>query len=489
MPPPSFRQRFGRVSLLLLTLGLLGFALGVGYFLRRTLREHPPLVLSLAPADEWEGVSPEQRLGILILLKDHLEVLQGRTVVEEANLEDSIGPQGIRAVLGGKRRGDGLSLELRILGPGSEGERWAGPTGPPNESVLSCLARLGLEPGRKPTILTREPTAFWDLAEATGWRIDRDPAKPLRIAQDLVKREPQSAGAWATLAALTYWQLGREAGRTDTDSFHRCEAIFRQAFALIPHYPRAVDDFVGFKTDIGNPREAMETVFAALKEFPKVAHLHGALSYPARVSGLLEGASRALKARDVLAGPHRFERDQVENTYLYRGDWELFEQTLGPGSDAVNEPGRDFYRGYVNLLRGRTDRARPFFARAQRVKGNWVQFESLARVYELALSNDREHARQELRHIKTERALLRVPDGEFTFKLAEAFAFLGDYDEATETALRAFAQGFACTRWYLESPFLAPVPHQARWISLTQHLKERQQLMEQSFPPRRFGPR
>jgi len=473
----------GALALLALLAG--AFAL----FLLRNHRTQGPLVLALARSEAWEGVSPQQKIGILLLFKDHLELYQGRPVVEEVNLASAAMETGIRVELAGKRLGNDLILELRTLVPGHQETHWTSPKGTPAASFQAALARLDSPFRPKWAILPAEPASFWDLADVTGWGIDQDPTKPQRLAKALIEKEPQCAGAWATYAALTYWQLSREAGKADTDSFHHCEALFQRAFELVPHYPRAVDDFVGFKTDIGNAREAMETAFAALAKYPNVAHLHGSLAYPARVSGLLEGASRTLRNRDALAGFHHSERNQVENTFLYRGDWELFERTLGPGSEAINEPAKDFYRGYVNLIRGRVDRARLFFARAQRVKGSWAQFEALARVFELGLSHDREGALETLRRLKADRSLLRVPDGEFTFKLAEAFAFLGDPEEATQTALRAYAQGFACTRWYLESPLLATVPHQARWISLTQHLKERQELMEKAFPPRRFGPR
>jgi len=487
---PTTQTRFRhRLPWLLVALSLLG-GWGAWWLWRPdSASDRHPIALSLAPPESWQGVSPAQQLGILILLQDHLEVLQGRTVVEEANLGGPIGGTAIRVILGGKRSGDNLALDVQCLGPGTHEARWTIPEAIPQASFQTCLMDLGVKANGPQQLLTKRAADFWNLAEATGFRIDQDPIRAHRLAQDLVERDPQCASAWGTLATLAYWQLSREAGRTDTEQFHRCEALFRHTLELVPHYPRAVDNFVGYLTDIGNARESMEIAFAALGKYPRVAHLHGALAYPARISGLLDGASRAIRARDALVGFHRFERDQVENTYLYRGDWDLFEKTLGPGSDLTPEPSRDFYRGYINLLKGQPDRARLFFNRARRVRGNWVQFEALAHVFELALSHDREGALRELRTLKAERTLLRVPDGEFTFKLAEAFAYLGDTEEATETALRAYAQGFGCTHWYQESPLLANVPRQARWIALTQHLKERQQLLEQSFPARRFGSR
>lgn len=488
IPASPSRLRHGLAWLLAALLALGGWGAWSLWGPNLAAGNHP-IALSLAGPEAWEGVNPAQKLGILILLQDHLEVLQGRTVVEEANLGGPPEGEAVRVILGGRRSGDDLALEVHCLGPGNREARWILPAASPQASFQACLKRLGVKADPRLGLLSREAAPFWDLAEATGARIDEDPVRALRLAEGLVQRDPGCAGAWATLSALTYWQLGREAARTDTERFHHCDALFRKTFELVPHYPRAVDDFAGYKTDIGNAREAMETAFAALRKYPRVAHLHGALAYPARVSGLLEGASRALRARDALVGFHRFERNQVENTYLYRGDWDLFEWTLGPGSDALPEPSRDFYRGYIHLLKGRPDRARPFFSRAQKAGGSWIQFEALARVFELALSDEQPRALRELRALKAERALLRVPDGEFTFKLAEAFGYLGDTEDATETALRAFAQGFGCTRWYQESPFLAQVPRQARWNALSQHLKERQQLMEQAFPARRFGPR
>ena len=448
-----------------------------------------PIVLSLEGPERWEGVAPAQRLGILLIIKDHLEVFQGRTVVEEANLGAPLDGSIAQVTLGGRRSGNELALEIHCLGPGKREARWSLPLASPQATLQAFLAHFGAKADPGMGLLTREPRNFWDLAEATGTPIDGDPLGPMHLAEDLVRREPQCAGAWATLAFLTYWQLAREGGRADTEDYHRCDALFRHTLAMVPHYPRAVDDFAGYKTDTGDSREALKTTLAALKKYPRVAHLHGALAYPARISGLLEGASRAIRARDALAGFHRFERDQVENTHLYRGDWDLFARSLGPGSDALPEPSRDFYRGYVHLLTGHREQARFFFARAHSRPGGWVQFEVLARVFEHALAGDREGALRELRALKAERARLRVPDGEFTFKLAEAFGFLGEPDEALETANRAFAQGFGCTRWYQESPFLSRIPREARWNALLQHLQERQHLMEEAFPARRFGPR
>jgi hypothetical protein len=83
---------------------------------------------------------------------------------------------------------------------------------------------------------------------------------------------------------------------------------------------------------------------------------------------------------------------------------------------------------------------------------------------------------------------LRIPDGEWTFKEAEAYALLGDADRGVDCATRAFVQGFSCAAWYERSPFLAKVRTHARWPMLRRNIRERQAVMEGSFPPTTFDP-
>jgi len=71
--------------------------------------------------------------------------------------------------------------------------------------------------------------------------------------------------------------------------------------------------------------------------------------------------------------------------------------------------------------------------------------------------------------------------------MAEAYSLLGHRQESLDLLSRAFAQGFGCTRWYSESPFLAEVRRLPRWQALILHVQERQQLMEKRFPPSDFG--
>jgi tetratricopeptide (TPR) repeat protein len=304
-------------------------------------------------------------------------------------------------------------------------------------------------------------------------------------ARALAARQPGCAPAHFALAYLSFRQINAELP-AGPEPQAACEAEFRTALRLLPSYPRAAYQLARLKVDTGSAREALEISFRFRKEHPRNVAAFGGLAYAARNSGLLEGAATALRLRENLCGGGLADPGLAENTYLYRGELERFQQTLGEGPLESQEPVRAFYRGYLRLLQGDPAGAKAFFHHASLRHGVDSQFERLAGIYDLALQGRQREALAELDELRIHRASLRVPDGEFTFKLAEAYAFLGQREAAVDTASRAFGQGFGCTQWYRESPLLRELQELPRWRNLLQHLQERQDLIALAFPPERF---
>ena len=115
-----------------------------------------------------------------------------------------------------------------------------------------------------------------------------------------------------------------------------------------------------------------------------------------------------------------------------------------------------------------------------------VPFRDLCRAYRAYLEGWTAEGLQGLREIDEIRGKLRIPDGEWTFKEAEAYALLGDADRGVDCATRAFVQGFSCLAWYETSPFLARVRQHPRWPTLRRNIRERQAVLSGSFPPGDF---
>ncbi|MDE3034199.1 MAG: hypothetical protein KGI56_11080, partial [Acidobacteriota bacterium] len=216
---------------------------------------------------------------------------------------------------------------------------------------------------------------------------------------------------------------------------------------------------------------------------PGLPDLYAGLAYAARTSGLLEGASRSLDVRARLSRPFKLSSPWfAENSYLYSGRWDAFRDSL----DGRRDPVSLFYRGYMDLLQGDRSGALGLFQEGSTIKQTSVPFSDLCGIYALALTGRSDQALASLKTFEQERGRLRIPDGELTFKVAEAYAFLGHPNKAIEAAGRAFAQGFGCLEWYEKSPLFAPARQSPRWAALRQHLQERQRLMEQAFPASGF---
>jgi hypothetical protein len=462
------------------------FAIGVCAWwgtARNRGRQPHRLILAAAAESEWSGFTELQRQGLLTLIKDCLETDGAFTI----GMVETLGaqPQGT-LILNIAAHRNGMELDLRPQWTGRDKASLPKRIGPPQEVLASFCQDLEVVPRSIDHLIPKGSGPFWDLLEASGWGGDRDLDHCMRVGKKLIDQHPELASAWCAYAQQSFRKLSIDAA-IESQAQEETEKGFLRALELVPGFPRAAYQYANMKTDSARQREALDVLFSALDRRPHAAFLLSGIAYAARTSGLLEGAQRALKRREVLLGPMRFESGLTENTYLYCGNFEAFSQTLGEDDDAPWRSMRDFYRGYIRLIRGQQAASMTFFRRCYDKGGSSIQFEQLAMVYDLQLNGRQNEAKARLDALCTDRAKLREPDGEFTFKLAEAYAFLGDIDDAEDMAMRAFSQGFSCARWYRESPLLKPLQTLPRYRALLQHIDDRQAVLASRYPTQRFG--
>jgi hypothetical protein len=137
---------------------------------------------------------------------------------------------------------------------------------------------------------------------------------------------------------------------------------------------------------------------------------------------------------------------------------------------------------------GQRDQARAFMREGSAIAGGPVPFRDLCQAYLAFLEGRPRDGLAGLREVDRVRGQLRIPDGEWTFKEAEAYALLGDADHGVDAATRAFVQGFSCAHWYEASPFLASIRTHPKWPTLRRNVLERQALLAADFPPAAFTP-
>jgi hypothetical protein len=493
------RTRSPRITLFLglAFLVLLGGGGGLAWLLARQGIRAPLRILLITttplPASGLEGAQG-RALGALI--QDHLEHHGGFAVTAVTDLPTDLTPfcGQVRTLLiqpEPRRHGDDLDLSYRfvwgrqlIKGSPVPWVHRPAESLPPDQAFATFLKTFP-QPVKYPTpgLVPRAKAMFWDLVNAAAWRLQNQHLEEaITLVEQTTRQEPDCAGTWILLGNLRYRRMLNNSVAYRQEQAD-AEAALQRALALAPDHPRGTFLLSLLKSDIGNQREALDLLLRARRKQPHNPTLLTGIAYAARGAGLLPMARRAMDLRDSLAFA-QVQSQAVDITCLYTGEIPRFEASLQEQQGHLRSTSGvlPFYRGYLALIRGDQALAHKEFRTAATLTDGYPNIVRLSEVYDLILQGRKDEAWKELREYDQERTGMREPDGEFTIRLAEAYALLGDRASAMEMATRAFARGFGCTTWYEQSPMLTPLRGLPKWQALIQHLRERQALMEERFP-------
>jgi len=481
--------------LLLLVLGAGG---GVAWLLAaRGLRGPLRILLVTQPPPGTTDLDPAACRAIGALVQDHLESFGQAAVTTVTDLPGNLealrsSHRSLVVQLEPARQGEALVLSYRYawgnhLDKGVP-SRWTQCQGEPLGPAEAFDAFLrgfpaGLRPPAASPLVPRQPTPFWDLIGASALRLRNERLdEATAMVERAVEQEPACASLWILLGNLRYRRMLNNPAAFRQEQAET-EAMIQRGLNLEPYHPRGVFLLSLLKTDGGNQTEALTLLLEARRRQPYNPTLLTGIAYAARGAGLLPLARQAMDLRDRLAFAS-LQPQAVDITYLYTGEIQRFEAGLQeqPGHLRSTSGVLPFYRGYLALVRGDRATAQREFKAAAALANGYPNILRLSQIYDLILEGHKDEAWMKLREYDQERIGMREPDGEFTLRLAEAYALIGDRASAMDMAGRAFARGFGCTEWYERSPMLEPLRSLPKWKALMQHLRERQSLMEDRFP-------
>lgn len=324
--------------------------------------------------------------------------------------------------------------------------------------------------------LARDPVAYGYYLEG----IDRYAAEDFNATIELLKKsvalDPSYARAWDYLGSAQAVRAStRAGGRAD---YEQAEAAFQKAIALNPAQPRPQVFLANLLTETNRVEEAVQRLREVLAQHPHYAPAQWELSYAYRYGGLLE-ESVTWGERALAADPSFRLISPVLITYLYQGHYEKFLASLAALKDKAYV---NFYRGFAHYHLQDFPRAQAAFARAYELDPALLQAR-VGKALSYGLAGQPQSGLALLALVEREVAERGVQDAEGIYKLAQAYAVLGDKPAALRTLRRSITGGFFCYPYLLADPLLVSVRGEPEYNVLLATARQRHEALKNLVKP------
>jgi DNA-binding winged helix-turn-helix (wHTH) protein/TolB-like protein len=296
----------------------------------------------------------------------------------------------------------------------------------------------------------------------------------IELLEKSVEIDPHYALTWAYLGrsynAAASFQLG---GR---DYYDKAQSAFDRALALQPAQIETQVYVANFLTDTGRVEKSVPILRESLKTNPHHAELHWELGYAYRFAGMLkESVAECELARRL--DPNVKNNSSALNSYLYLGEYDKFLKSLPANSEL---PFHLFYRGFAEYHQQRLDPAVADFDRAFSSNPMLLQAQ-VGKALSEGVGHKQTKGLEILRAAESKIEARGVGDSEALYKLAEAYAVLGDRASALRMLKYSIDTGFFPVPYFSTDPLLENVRSEAQFATLMHTASARHEAFKKKF--------
>ncbi len=301
-----------------------------------------------------------------------------------------------------------------------------------------------------------------------------DFAQAMSMLEKSVELDPNYDEAWAHLGraytANASFQFG---GR---EYYAKAQKAYEQALALNPDEINAHVFQANLLTDTGRVEQAVPLLRDALATNPNNSEAHWELGYAYRFAGMLrESIEECEQARRI--DPEVKLSSSAFNSYLYDGQYEKFIKSLPDKELAFII----FYRGLGHLYLKDEQRAKDYFKQAYELESQPSMYIQAGRALSYAIEGKKLEGVELLRN--TEMRILErgVSDAEGIYKVAQAYAVLGDRASALRLLRMSIDQGFFCYPYFTNDLLLDGLRGEAEYGGLMEKARARHEEFKRKF--------
>ena len=344
-----------------------------------------------------------------------------------------------------------------------------------SEQIIKGL-ELNLSPTEAANIKPEKPinaAAYEDYLRGIDLYSLNEFKAAIGALEEATTLEPNYAPAWAHLGRAYTTNASLEFG--GREGYVKAQSAYERAIRLNPALIEPRIYMANLFTDTGRVEQAVPLLRSVLQDSPNSAEAHWELGYAYRFAGMLpESVAECEKARQI--DPQVKINSSALNSYLYLGEYGKFLQSL-PANDNVYVT---FYRGLGEYYENNLPQAARDFDRAFE-KDSTSFPASVGKALSYSIRREDSQGLQLLRQTESKIEEFGVSDAEGIYKVAQAFAALGDKQSALHMLRHAIGGGFFCYPYFERDPLLEQVRNDPEFQALMKQALERHEQFKSTF--------
>src|SRR5215469_3226163 len=385
------------------------------------------------------------------------------------------------------REGDNLRIGCQLIDVKSENILWKGSFDLKYDKLLTVQdgvaeqiikgLRVTLSPPEAAHLKSDEsisPLAYEYYLRGIDLYSTSDFPMAIRMLEKSTELAPAYSLSWANLGraytANASFQLG------GAQQYGRAQAAFERSLALQPDQIDARIYMANMFTDTGQVEKAVPLLRDALKTNPNHAEVHWELGYAYRFAGMLkQSAAECERARQLDPGVKL--NSSTLTAYLYLGEYDKFLASLPKTNDVAFIA---FYRGFGEYYKKEPERAAQDFDHAFELDRSLFHAQ-IGKALSLAVRHQETQGLNILHSVEDKIDQRAVGDAEASYKIAQAYAILGDKLGAFRVFKRSIENGFFPYPYFQSDPLLASLRSDTQFQYLMNAARQRHESFAKSF--------
>jgi TolB-like protein/Tfp pilus assembly protein PilF len=339
------------------------------------------------------------------------------------------------------------------------------------ELSLTPAEAARLQPGR-----SVNPQAYEYYLRGVDFYSMNDFPMAIKMLERAAALQPDYEPIWAHLGrSYTTNASLRFGGR---DEYKKAQEAYQRALTIDPSDIQARIFMANLFTDTGRVEQAVPLVRAVLEASPNNAEAHWELGYAYRFGGMLnESVAECERARQL--DPQVKITSSALNAYLYLGQYDQFLLSLPQTDNSVFVL---FYRGFGEYYQKNWVEAAANFDRAYAMDSSALSAQ-LAKAFSDAIAHDNPAGLELLRQTENRIQQSGVSDAEGIYKIAQAYAAVGDKRSAIRMLRESIDGGFFPSPYFETDPLLDPIRKEPEFAGLLDQARRRHEDFKSKFFP------